>query len=77
VFDATIIRLAGSGVSGLYTNLAVGPSLEHIKRYDVTLSVPDLVAQVDLDCAIGRTGRVVFTAGPLSRLNRLLARFGI
>lgn len=77
VFDATITRLGGSGASQLYANLAVGPSAEHLKRFDVTLSVPALTQQPDLSCAIGRTGRVIFTAGPISTIRRFLTRYGL
>ena len=77
IFDGTIIRLGGSGASALYVNLAVAPSQEHLERFDVTVSVPALSAQPDLDCAIGRTGRVIFTAGPIAKIRRFLARYGI
>lgn len=76
VFDATITRLGGSGASQLYANLAIGPSAEHLERFDVTLSVPALTQQPDLICAIGRTGRVIFTAGPISTIRRFLTRYG-
>jgi multidrug resistance efflux pump len=76
VFDGTITRLGGSGALNLYANLAVGPSGEHLQRYDVTISVPDLVYETDLSCPIGRTGRVIFTNGPISLLRRFIARFG-
>lgn len=77
VFNGTIARLGGSGAANLYANLAVGPSAEHLERFDVTVNVPDLANQPDLTCAVGRTGRVIFTAGPLSTLRRFLARYGI
>ncbi len=76
IFNGTVTRLGGSGASTLYANLAVGPSAEHLERYDVTLSVPDLATQPDLSCAIGRTGRVIFTGGPISSLRRFLTRYG-
>jgi multidrug resistance efflux pump len=76
VFDATITRLGGAGASQLYANLAIGASTEHLTRFDVTLSVPALVQQPDLACAIGRTGRVVFAAGPVGLVRRFLARYG-
>lgn len=76
VFDATITRLGGSGAEQLYANLAVGPSAEHLARFDVTLSAPALIRQPDLTCPIGRTGRVIFTAGPTSSIRRFLARYG-
>ncbi|WP_192645126.1 HlyD family efflux transporter periplasmic adaptor subunit [Bosea sp. OAE506] len=77
VFDGTVTRLGGSGASSLYANLAVGPSAEHLQRFDVTVSVPTLAAQSDLSCAIGRTGRVIFSAGPVAAMRRFFTRFGI
>lgn len=76
IFDATITRLGGSGAEQLYANLAVGPSAEHLARFDVTLSVPALTQQPDLTCPIGRTGRVIFTVGPISTFRRFLTRYG-
>jgi multidrug resistance efflux pump len=76
VFSATIMRLGGSGASSLYSNLTIGPSPEHLTRFDVTLSAPELASDPELSCAVGRTGRVVFTGGPLSGLQHALARFG-
>lgn len=77
VFDGTVTRLGGSGASSLYANLAVGPSAEHLQRFDVTVSVPALAAQSDLSCAIGRTGRVIFSAGPVAAMRRFFTRYGI
>jgi multidrug resistance efflux pump len=77
VFDGTIIRLGGSGASALYANLAVGPSARHLERFDVTVSVPGLANEPDLACAIGRTGRVIFTSGPSGQFRRFLARYGL
>ncbi|MCB8822173.1 HlyD family efflux transporter periplasmic adaptor subunit [Microvirga rosea] len=76
VFDATITRLGGSGASGLYATLAIGPSTEHLTRFDVALDVPGLLEDQELACAVGRTGRVLFTGGPLSGVRETLARFG-
>ena len=77
VFDGTVTRLGGSGAAGLYANLAVGPSAEHLERFDVTVSVPDLSSQPDLACAIGRTGRVIFSSGPIATMRRFLTRYGV
>lgn len=71
VFDATIIRLAGPGAEGVYRNLAVAASPRHLERFDVTLSVPGLLGDDKLRCAIGRTGRAFFEARPLDWLRRL------
>ncbi|AOO81602.1 HlyD family secretion protein [Bosea vaviloviae] len=77
IFGGTITRLGGSGAATLYANLAVGPSAEHLERFDVTINVPELASQPDLSCAIGRTGRVIFTSGPLATLRRFLTRYGV
>ena len=77
VFDGTVTRLGGSGAATLYANLAVGPSAEHLQRFDVTVSVPALAGQSDLTCAIGRTGRVIFSSGPIASMRRFLTRYGI
>lgn len=71
VFDAVVTRLAGSGAVTIYRSLAVGPSEEHLKRYDVTLSVPGLAEDPELACAVGRTGRAVFSSRPLDVVRRL------
>lgn len=76
IFDGTITRLGGSGASQLYANLAVGPSPQHLQRFDVTVAVPELARQPDIACAVGRTGRVIFTHGPISALRRFLTRYG-
>jgi multidrug resistance efflux pump len=77
IFGGTITRLGGAGAATLYANLAVGPSAEHLERFDVTINVPELASQPDLSCAIGRTGRVIFTSGPLATLRRFLTRYGV
>ncbi|XUM20321.1 HlyD family secretion protein [Bradyrhizobium oligotrophicum S58] len=76
IFDGTVTRLGGSGASQLYANLAVGPTPQHLQRFDVTVAVPDLAKQPDLSCAIGRTGRVIFTSGPIAAFRRFVARYG-
>ncbi|HCL66829.1 MAG TPA: curli assembly protein CsgC [Rhizobium sp.] len=70
VLDGVIIRLAGSGAQNVYQNLAVGPSQEHLGRYDVALSVPGLLGDDKLRCGIGRTGRVFFEPRPLDWLRK-------
>ncbi|MEZ0167454.1 HlyD family secretion protein [Microvirga sp. TS319] len=76
IFEGTITRLGGSGAASLYTTLAIGPSPEHLTRFDVALSVPELTSNPDLSCAVGRTGRIVFSGGPLTSLRRSLTNFG-
>lgn len=77
VFQGTVARLAGSGASSIYRNLAVGASPGHLTRFDVALLVPDLVADPDLGCAIGRTGRIIFSGRPLDFWRRLLDQSGL
>jgi multidrug resistance efflux pump len=77
VFKGVITRLGGAGAAVLYTNLAVAPSAAHLRRFDVMLAVPELASQPDLECAVGRTGRVVFSSGPLGTLSQMLTRFGL
>ncbi|MHB0951186.1 MAG: hypothetical protein ACYC10_04590 [Allorhizobium sp.] len=62
--------MAGSGAQNVYQNLAVGPSQEHLGRYDVALSVPGLLGDDKLRCGIGRTGRVFFEPRPLDWLRK-------
>lgn len=71
LFDATVARLAGSGAETIYRNIAVAPSQKHLERFDVALLVPELNADVDLGCAIGRTGRAFFEGRPLDGLRAL------
>jgi len=77
VFDGVVARLAGSGAETIYRSLAVGPSAEHLKRFDVLVNVPALAADPELACAVGRTGRAVFAGRPLDALRRLMAQFGL
>ncbi len=71
ILQGTVTRLAGTGASTLYNNLAVAPSQEHLERFDVTLDVPGLRTDPALRCLIGRTGRVFFDARPMDWLRRL------
>lgn len=70
-YPATILRLAGSGASTIYQNLAVAPSQKHLERFDVTLLVPALRSEPALRCLIGRTGRVFFDGRPLDPIRAL------
>lgn len=76
VFEGVVSRLAGSGAETIYRSLAVGPSAEHLKRFDVAVSVPALAADPALACAVGRTGRAVFAGRPLDTMRRLMSQFG-
>jgi multidrug resistance efflux pump len=77
VLQGTITRLGGSGAAGLYSTLAIGPSPEHLTRFDVALSIPELANDPDLSCAVGRTGRVVFMGGPLAGIRQRLTDLGL
>ncbi|MDF2234796.1 HlyD family efflux transporter periplasmic adaptor subunit [Albimonas sp. CAU 1670] len=72
VISGTVLRLAGSGASTIYQNLAVAPSQRHLERYDVAVQAPGLVDDPELGCAVGRTGRVFFATRPLDGLRRLI-----
>lgn len=76
IYEATIARLAGSGALTRYDKLAIGVTPEHLTRYDVTLSAPAFTEDAGVGCAVGRTGRVVFSEGPLSGVRRLLLQVG-
>ncbi len=77
VFPGTVARLAGSGAESIYRSLAIGPSGEQLKRFDVALVVPGLNGSSDLACAVGRTGRVVFASRPLDIWRRLVTQIGL
>lgn len=77
VLSAVITRLGGASAGALYASLAIAPRAEHLRRFDVTLTVTGLADHPDLECAIGRTGRLVYTSGPLAKLAQLLTRFGL
>ena len=72
VMEATVARLAGTGAARLYENMAVAPSQRHLERYDVALLVPELTADPERGCSIGRTGRAFFDSRPLDWLRGLL-----
>jgi multidrug resistance efflux pump len=77
VLEATITQLAGSGAESLYENLAVRPTQQHLRGYDVTLVSPQLAADPNLSCGVGRTGRVVFSTGFLGSLSRISTQLGL
>lgn len=72
VYEGTVARLAGAGAATIYQNLAVAPSERHLERYDVALLVPDLTADSERGCSIGRTGRAFFDERPLDWFRALL-----
>lgn len=71
LLPGVVTRVAGSGASTVYENLAIAPSEKHLERFDVTLDVPALKADPELRCLIGRTGRVFFADRPLDWLRQL------
>jgi multidrug resistance efflux pump len=71
VLQGTVIRLAGSGASTIYQNLAIAPSERHLERFDVALDVPALRDDPELRCLAGRTGRVFFETRTLDWFRRL------
>ncbi|WP_418593186.1 HlyD family secretion protein [Ponticoccus sp. (in: a-proteobacteria)] len=72
VYEGTVARLAGAGAERIYQNLAVSPSTKHLERYDVSLLVPELTADSERGCSIGRTGRAFFDERPLDWVRALL-----
>lgn len=71
VLAGSVERLAGAGAATVYRNLAIAPSQSHLQRFDLAISVPGLRGHPELDCAVGRTGRVFFSDRPLDRLRDL------
>ncbi|MFN3628151.1 MAG: HlyD family secretion protein [Parvibaculum sp.] len=71
LLSGVVTRVAGSGASTVYENLAIAPSERHLERFDVTLDVPALRQEPELFCLIGRTGRVFFEDRPLDWLRRM------
>jgi len=67
-YVGTVARLAGSGASAIYRDLAVAPGAQHLERFDVALAVPGLHSDPALSCPVGRTGRVFFEELPLDWL---------
>jgi multidrug resistance efflux pump len=57
--DGTVVNLTGS--AGAAANLAINPDALSKEAYRATVSVPSL-NQGSNDCAVGRTGRVIFSA---------------
>jgi multidrug resistance efflux pump len=57
--DGTVVNLTGS--AGAAANLAINPDALSKEAYRATVSVPSLNHGSN-DCAVGRTGRVIFSA---------------
>ena len=56
--DGTVLNLTGA--AGAAANLAINPDALSKEPYRVTVSVPKLKEAAN-DCAVGRTGRVIFS----------------
>lgn len=77
IYDGVIARLAGSGAETIYRSLAIGPSQEQLKRFDVMVTSPALARDPETACSVGRTGKVVFSSRPLDFWRELLAEIGL
>ena len=76
-YEATVVRLAGSGARGRYETLAVSAGEDQLTRYDVLLSIDDPDFNTEQGCPIGRTGRVVFSESPAEMLRHLTLQAGL
>lgn len=73
--DVTVAMLAGTGPRTLLETLAITPTQRQLEGYAVLLSAPS-IAGAD-DCPIGRTGRAIFSEGPLAMMGELSSRLGL
>lgn len=73
--DVTVAMLAGTGPRSLLETLAITPTARQLEGYVVLLSAPALANVAD--CPIGRTGRVIFSEGPLAAIGELWSRAGL
>lgn len=72
--DVTVAMLAGTGPRTLLETLAITPTQRQLEGYAVMLSAPSLSGASD--CPVGRTGRVIFSEGPLAMIGDLWSRIG-
>jgi multidrug resistance efflux pump len=72
--DVTVAMLAGTGPRTLLETLAITPTQRQLEGYAVMLAAPSLSAA--RDCPIGRTGRVIFSAGPLAAVGEFWSWIG-
>lgn len=75
VLDTTVALLAGTGPRSLIETLAINPTERLLDGYSVLLTSPGLTGEGA--CPLGRTGRVVFSAGPLSGAGEWLSGLGL
>ena len=73
--EASVALLAGTGPRTLLETLAINPTERLLEGYSVLLAVPGLTEGGA--CPLGKTGRVVFSSGPLSGLGEWLATIGL
>lgn len=73
--DVSVALLAGTGPRTLLETLAITPTARQLEGYAVLLSAPSLANASD--CPIGRSGRVIFSEGPLAMIGELLTRAGL
>jgi hypothetical protein len=73
--DVTVALLAGTGPRTLLETLAITPTARQLEGYTVLLSAPALTNSPE--CPIGRTGRVIFSQGPLATIGELWSRTGL
>lgn len=72
--EATVALLAGAGPRTLWETFALNPTVRPLEGYAVILNAPGLTA--DGSCPVGRTGRVVFSRGPLAALGDFIDWLG-
>lgn len=75
VLDVTVALLAGTGPRSLIETLAISPTERLLDGYSVMLTSPALNQQSS--CPLGRTGRVVFSEGPLSGAGEWFSGLGL
>lgn len=75
VVNATVALLAGTGPRTLLETVAINPTERQLEGFTVLLSAPGLTTS--RECALGRTGRVIFSAGPLAAIGEVLSGLGL
>jgi hypothetical protein len=75
VVEATVALLAGTGPRTLWETFAINPSVRQLEGYAVLLTSPSVSSEGT--CPIGRTGRVVFSEGPLALIGDFLHWIGL
>ena len=73
--EATVTLLAGTGPRTLWETFAINPTVRQLEGYAVLLTAP--IVSGERACPIGRTGRVVFSEGPLSIIGDFLSWIGL